>query len=331
VTPGRLVVGGAGFIGSALVRVLAAEGPVRVLDDLTTGRAENLVGVPGVELIEGTILSRDDLAEALDGIDVVFHLACLGVRHSLHAPMENHAVNATGTLHLLEAARQRAVERLVYTSSSEVYGTALRVPMDEDHPTYPHTVYGGSKLAGEAYVRAYHRTWGLPTVVVRPFNAYGPRSHHEGDSGEVIPRFITRVMNGLPPIVFGDGKQTRDLTYVDDSATGIARAAESDAAIGRTINLGTGVETGIGDLAQLVLDVLGRPDLSVVHAEPRPGDVERLLADPRLAAATLGWQPTTDLEHGIRRLVAWHEEAETDWGRALAEHVDINWVGSELG
>jgi len=331
VTPRSLVVGGAGFIGSALARVLAADGPVRVLDDLSTGRAENLVGVPGVELIEGTILSHDDLAEALDGIEVVFHLACLGVRHSLHAPIENHAVNATGTLLLLEAARQRSVERLVYTSSSEVYGTALRAPMDEDHPTYPHTVYGGSKLAGEAYVRAYHRTWGLPTVVIRPFNAYGPRSHHEGDSGEVIPRFITRVMNGLAPIVFGDGRQTRDLTYVDDTALGIARAADAESAVGQTINLGTGVETRIGDLAQLVLDVLGRSDLSVEHAEPRPGDVERLLADPHRAEATLDWRPTTDLETGIRRLVAWHDEVQTDWRRALAEHVDINWVGSESG
>ena len=330
-TPRSLVVGGAGFIGSALARVLAADGPVRVLDDLSTGRAENLVGVPGVELIEGTILSHDDLAEALDGIEVVFHLACLGVRHSLHAPIENHAVNATGTLLLLEAARQRSVERLVYTSSSEVYGTALRAPMDEDHPTYPHTVYGGSKLAGEAYVRAYHRTWGLPTVVIRPFNAYGPRSHHEGDSGEVIPRFITRVMNGLAPIVFGDGRQTRDLTYVDDTALGIARAADAESAVGQTINLGTGVETRIGDLAQLVLDVLGRSDLSVEHAEPRPGDVERLLADPHRAEATLDWRPTTDLETGIRRLVAWHDEVQTDWRRALAEHVDINWVGSESG
>jgi UDP-glucose 4-epimerase len=331
VRPRQLVVGGAGFIGSALVRVLAVEAPVRVLDDLSTGRAENLAGVDDVEVIEGTVLSPADLAEALDGVDVVFHLACLGVRHSLHAPERNHEVNATGTLRLLEAARQRSVERFVYTSSSEVYGTARRAPMDEDHPTFPHTVYGGSKLAGEAYTRAYYRTWGLPTVVVRPFNAFGPRSHHEGDSGEVIPRFITRVMNGLPPVVFGDGSQTRDLTYVDDTALGIARAATAEDAIGQTINLGTGVETRIDDLAQLVLDVLGRSDLDTEHVERRPGDVERLVADTRAAEALLDWKPTTDLEAGIRSLVAWHEQAGTDWNRALAEHVDINWVGSELG
>jgi UDP-glucose 4-epimerase len=324
----QLVVGGAGFIGSSLARLLAETAPVRVLDDLTTGEAGNVDGLPGVELVIGSVLDADTVEQALDGIDVVFHLACLGVRHSIHSPERNHEVNATGTLRLLEAAQRAKVERFVYTSTSEVYGTALSVPMTENHPAFPHTVYGGSKLAGEAYVRAYHRTYGFPTVVLRPFNAYGPRSHSGGDSGEVIPRFITRLMNGLAPVVFGDGSQTRDLTYVDDTARGIALAASSDAAVGRTLNLGSGTEIRIDDLARLVAEILGREQLGVVYDEPRPGDVLRLFADAELTAEVLGWAPTVDLERGIRQLLAWHDQIGTDWERALAEHVDRNWVSS---
>src|SRR5208283_3408103 len=168
------------------------------------------------------------MAELLRDIDLVFHLACLGVRHSIHAPEENHEVNASATLKLLSAARSAGVRRFVYVSSSEVYGTARHVPMTEQHPTFPMTAYGASKLAGECYTRAFYETYRFPTVVVRPFNAYGPRCHHEGDCGEVIPKFLLRCLVGQPLMVFGDGRQTRDFTFVADTAAGILAAGTSD-------------------------------------------------------------------------------------------------------
>lgn len=320
-----LVIGGAGFIGSALVRHLTQRHSVRVLDDLSTGRVENLDGVPGVDLIEGSLLDDDLARRVLKGASTVFHLACLGVRHSIHQPVANHQVNAFGTLRMLEAARDLGTARFVYVSTSEVYGSAARVPMNEDHPTWPHTVYGGAKLAGEAYTRAYHRTYGLPTVVVRPFNAYGPRSHHEGDSGEVIPKFIVRAKNGMSPIVFGDGHQTRDFTFVDDTARGVAAAGDRDDAIGETINLGSGHEITVLALAQLVTTAAGRPDLEPELHPARPGDVRRLKADSRKAANLLGWQPDVSLAEGIDRLLAWHESRGVDWTAALDEDISYNW------
>lgn len=322
---GVLVVGGAGFIGSALVRRLAAHGPVRVLDDLSTGRRENLEGVAGAELCVGSILSPADVSAAMDGVRTVFHLACRGVRHSISRPAENHEINATGTLRLLEEARRRGVGRFVYTSTSEVYGTGVRVPMDEDHPTRPHTVYGGSKLAGEAYTRAYHDTYGMPTIVIRPFNAYGPRSHHEGDSGEVIPRFLVRVMNGRPPVVFGDGLQTRDFTFVEDTARGIEAAARCDDLAGRTVNLGTGTEVTIADLARAVAEAAARPGIAPVFEAPRPGDVRRLVADCSLARDLFGWHPELTLADGLAALVRWHRETGTDWAAAERDAPVRNW------
>jgi len=319
-----LVTGGAGFIGSALCRHLSRSHEVVVVDDLSSGRRENIEGVD-LEFQHGSILDQALVDEMMANVEIVFHLACRGVRHSIHQPHANHEVNATGTLNLLEAARRAGTRRFVYTSSSEVYGTAIDTPMAEDHPTYPHTVYGGAKLAGEAYTRAYHRTYGLETIVIRPFNSFGPRSHHEGDSGEVIPKFMVRALNGLPPIIFGDGEQTRDFTYVDDIAAGIALAAERDSLVGRTINLGSGTEISINELARIVLDAVGRTDLTPVYDAPRPGDVLRLVGDSTLAQTTLEWQPTTSVAAGIRLILDWHAQQGTDWQLALSQDIVHNW------
>jgi UDP-glucose 4-epimerase len=323
-----LVTGGAGFIGSELTRQLAARGErVLVVDNLVNGKRENVADVLSdrVELAETDIRALDGLRPRLPDVKVVYHLACLGVRHSVHSPHENHDVNATATLGLLAAARDADVPRFVYVSSSEVYGTARWAPMTEEHPTFPCTVYGAAKLAGECYTRAYFRTYGYPTVVVRPFNTYGPRSHHEGDSGEVIPKFLLRCLAGKPMIVFGDGTQTRDFTYVSDTATGILLAGESEAAIGHTVNLGSGAEVRIGDLAGLVAHVLGRTGAAVQHDAPRPGDVLRLCADMSLAREKLGYVPTVSLEQGLRSLVGWYEAQGVAPEQLLEQEVVRNW------
>ena len=324
-----LITGGAGFIGSELIRQLAARGDrVVAVDNLVNGRRENLEGLTSdrVGLVIADIRDSDRMAELMQGMDLVFHLACLGVRHSIHAPDENHEVNATATLGLLKAARAADVGRFIYVSSSEVYGTARRVPMTEDHPTFPMTVYGASKLAGECYTRAFYETYSYPTVVVRPFNAFGPRCHHEGDCGEVIPRFLLRCLAGRPMIVFGDGTQTRDFTFVADTARGILLAGDADAAVGRTINLGNGREITIDDLAREVAAEAGRPGAEVVHDVPRPGDVLRLCADTSRARQLLGYRPEIPLREGLRRLRNWYLGLGQSPEELLEREVVRNWV-----
>jgi len=322
-----LVTGGAGFIGSELVRQLADRGSaVRVVDNLVNGQRENLNGVRGnVELVVADIRDAKAMTSLLRDVDIIFHLACLGVRHSIHSPVENHEVNASATLGLLNTARSGGVKRFVYVSSSEVYGTARTAPITETHPTLPMTVYGASKLAGEAYARAFWETYHYPTVVLRSFNAYGPRCHHEGDSGEVIPKFMLRCLAGKPMMIFGDGTQTRDFTFVADTAAGILAAGLSDSSVGETINLGSGKEIQVRDLANTIAQVLGRPQADIAHVEPRPGDVLRLLADSSKAKRLLGFQPSVALRDGLARLRDWYVSQGKSPEELLEQEVVRNW------
>jgi UDP-glucose 4-epimerase len=329
-----IVTGGAGFIGSELVRQLAERGErVVIIDNLVNGKRENVANVlsPDVRLQVSDVRDIDAVVPHLREARIVYHLACLGVRHSVHSPHENHDVNATATLKLLAAARQADVPRFVYVSSSEVYGGVESTPIlgdaiSEDHPAFPCTVYGGSKLAGESYTRAYFRTYGYPTVVIRPFNTYGPRSHHEGDSGEVIPKFLLRCLAGRPMIVFGDGSQSRDFTFVSDTAAGILLAGDHPKAVGETINIGSGTDVRIADLAKTVASVTGRPNAEIVHDEPRPGDVYRLIADVSRARALLGFEPRVSMADGLQRLLQWYRDQKKSPEELLEQEVVRNWI-----
>jgi UDP-glucose 4-epimerase len=323
-----LITGGAGFIGSELTSQLARRASaVVIVDNLANGKRENVEPLLGtnVALEVADIRDVDRMLSLLRNVDVVFHLACLGVRHSIHSPHENHAVNATATLQLLAASRKAQVSRFVHVSTSEVYGTARCVPMTENHPTFPMTVYGASKLAGECYARAYHSTYGFPTVVVRPFNAYGPRCHHEGDSGEVIPKFLLRSLAGRPMIVFGDGNQTRDFTYVEDTARGILNAGFMKGIEGRTFNLGQGSDVSINQLANEIRKVTGRSDANIVHDHPRPGDVLRLFADASSARSALDFVPSVPLAEGLARLRDWYEQQGKTPEALLEQETIHNW------
>jgi UDP-glucose 4-epimerase len=331
---GVLVTGGAGFIGSHLVDGLVQAGErVTVLDDFSSGEHGNLSHHPAsrVRVITGSILDDASIEEALADCDRVYHLAVQCVRRSLSQPRQNHDINATGTLNLLESARRMGIRRFVYCSSSEVYGNASEDLLDEDTtPCRPVTVYGAAKLAGELYSEAYRQTYGLPTVVVRPFNAYGPRAHETGDLAEVVVRFLIRILNGLPPIIFGDGSNGRDFTYVTDVANGLRLAGESDSLVGHRVNIAFGRMMTVRDVARTIMQVCGRNDLDVQLSRPRPGDVGVLRADTRRASEILGYRADISFEDGIRRYLDWFRKRHPDPATLLESNAE-NWTTPAAG
>jgi len=325
-----LVTGGAGFIGSHLVDALLADGEsVTVLDDFSTGAMENLAEAEAtgrLRVLRGSVLDPASVAAAMADCSRVFHLAVQCVRRSLGNPRENHAVNATGTLNVLEAARVKGVRRFIYCSSSEVYGNASdRLLREDETPCRPVTVYGAAKLAGELYTEAYRQTYGLDTIIVRPFNAYGPRAPERGTRAEVMPRFLIRALNGLPPVIFGDGGNGRDFIYVEELARGLMLAGAVQTPVGTTVNVAFGRLVTVREVAETVLRAVGRNDLAITLHAPRPGDVHRLHADNRRAAELLGFRPQIPFEDGVRRYVAWFTARHPDPSVLLDDRVE-NWT-----
>ncbi|MGB5756985.1 MAG: NAD-dependent epimerase/dehydratase family protein [Acidimicrobiales bacterium] len=336
-----IVTGGAGFIGSHLVDLLVDQAnDVVVVDDLSIGSIDNLSRhltgsggghrngyqpVSSVELIEADITDADAMNEVIADADLVIHMAVACIRSCLSRPQYVHRVNASGSLNVALAAQRNRIPRFVYVSSSEAYGSARRVPMDEDHPMDPTTVYGASKLVGEAYSRVMRHTYGMDVIVIRPFNTYGPREYHLGTRAEVIPKFVLRTMAGGRPAIFGSGLQTRDFTWVEDTARGIAAAAAADALVGDTVNIARGQEISIRQLAEKVLTIFGRGGEHPVFDAPRPGDVERHFADTTKAYRLLGWKPVVSIDEGLRRYVDWVVDQEIDVEKWLEEEEQRNW------
>jgi UDP-glucose 4-epimerase len=300
-----LVTGGAGFIGSHLVDELVRRGQrVRVLDDFSTGKRANLTGT-SFELIEGDVRDLDTVRRAMVSVDYVLHQAALpSVPRSIADPATSHAVNATGTLNVLLAAHQAGVRRVVYASSSSVYGDTPELPRHEDMPTRPLSPYAVAKLAGENYCRVFTHVYGLPTVSLRYFNVFGPRQDPTSQYAAVIPRFITAMLDGKPPVVFGDGLQSRDFTYVTNVVQANLRACESGDGIGAVFNVGGGEQHTLLELVAVLNRILGTHHAPVFDA-PRPGDVRHSLAAIDRGRVALGFQPEVGFEEGLRRTIEW--------------------------
>ena len=303
------------------------ENRVLVIDDFSTGSLDNLkdslaTGLVDVEEVD--IRQEWALAHLLKGVDYVFHLACRNVRLSLRRPTIVHEVNADGTLNLLKAAAGAKVRRFLYCSSSEVNGTAEVVPMPEDYHFKPETIYGASKLTGEYYTQVFMRSGWLETVIARPHNNYGPREHYEGDKGEVIPRFIIRALAGEPPLIYGDGRQTRDFTYVLETADYMVRLMEVDAARGGVYNLCRGQEVSISRIAELIAEMTGLGQ-KPVHLPSRPSDVLRLFGDPSQLRKLLGDSPSIGIEDGLARTIEWFKHRIPDPRGFLEKDQERNW------
>lgn len=308
-----LVAGGAGFIGSHLVAGLVATGAERVavVDDLSLGRRENVAELADRDDVTLDVADACD-EEALRAVverdgpyDLCFNLAVIPLPHSLEHPRENVDRNVAMTTAICEVGRAGGFRRLVQFSSSEVYGTARRVPMDENHPLGAHTPYAAAKAATDLVALSYGLTFGLDVVVVRPFNAYGERQNASAYAG-LIPVVINRVRDGLPVVVNGDGEQTRDMTHVSDTVRGALAIAASPELKGRSFNLGHGTEVSVNAMVRALLDALGAPEHPVVHGPERPGDVRRLLADIGAAREAVGYAPLVDVADGLRRTVDWY-------------------------
>ena len=302
-----LITGGAGFIGANLAHTLVARGEtVRILDDFSTGRPENLRGIEDrIEILRGDIRDPATMSRAVNGVEVILHQAALNSNpRSIQEPVQTNDVNVGGTLTLLQAARAAGTRRVVYASSSSVYGEAAGLPKTEDMPTAPKAPYGVSKLAAELYCRVFTQVYGIETVSLRYFNVYGPRQHPDSEYAAVIPRFLRRMLAGKRPVIFGDGEQSRDFTPVDNVVAANLLAAESREGIGEVMNIAGGQPSTLNQLVAWLNELLGT-DLPPIYEPPRPADIRHSYASIHMAGSLLGYQPQMDVREGLRHTIEW--------------------------
>jgi len=315
-----LITGGAGFVGSHLCDKYTREGNVVLcLDNFMNGCLTNirhLIGQKNFKLINGDIRNYDLLEKIASDVDVIFHLAAqIHVDRSVIEPKLTYDINVLGTQNVLEVARTYDINKVIHASTSEVYGSALYSPMDEKHPLNATHPYGASKIGADRLCYSYIRTYGMNICIMRPFNLYGPKQKDSGYGG-AISIFTRRVLNNMPPIIYGDGEQTRDYTYVDDIVNAYDCILKSDRPLDEPVNFGTGKEIKIVDLANTIIRLCGKEGvLRPVFVSPRPGEVNRLIADIS-KAKELGWRPMYSFEEGLKRYIDWYRNYKfEEWSK----------------
>lgn len=307
-----LVTGGAGFIGSHLTEALLKQGHlVRVIDNYSTGKKENLIfdkSYPFLEIVEGDIRDLKTCREVIEGIEYVFHQAAIpSVQRSLEDPLTTHSVNVGGTLNLLLASKEAGVFRFIYASSSSVYGDTPTLPKTEEMPPHPLSPYALQKYIGEQYCQLFSKLYGLETVSLRYFNIFGPKQDPTSIYSAVIPRFINALLDGRPPVIYGDGEQSRDFTYIENVVQANLLAMEIERLHGEVINIACGERTSLNQLLNILKKILGST-ISPIHEEARKGDVKHSLADIQKAKRILGYEPQVDIHMGLIKTIEYFQK-----------------------
>jgi len=303
-----LVTGGAGFIGSHIAATLVGRGArVRIIDDLSTGHQENLEEIGGdIDFVRGSLNDGETLRRALEGVELVYHEAAIpSVPRSVDNPRETHRACVEATFSVLLAARERGVRRVVYAASSSAYGDQPTLPKTETMPPDPLSPYAAAKLFGEYYCQVFTRTYGLETVCLRYFNVFGPRQDPSSAYSGVISRFIDTLATGQTPVIYGDGEQSRDFTYVANVVEANLRAAETTSGIGQVINVANGERITLNELLDKLKQLMEHTEVQAEYREPRVGDVRHSLADITRARELLGYEPKVNLEEGLRHTIDW--------------------------
>jgi nucleoside-diphosphate-sugar epimerase len=307
-----LVTGGAGFVGSHIAATMAGRGArVRVLDDLSTGHEENLEEIGGrVDFVRASLNDGEALRRALEGVELVFHEAAIpSVPRSVANPFETHRACVEGTFALLEAARSAGVRRLVYAASSSIYGDQPTLPKHEEMAPQPLSPYAAAKLVGEYYCQVWTRTYNFETVCLRYFNVFGPRQDPGSPYSGVISRFISALLSGEQPVIYGDGEQSRDFTYVSNVVDANLRASETTSGVGQVLNIANGRRTTLNELLDTLKKITGKTEVEAEYRETRVGDVRHSLADITRAREHLGYEPQVELEEGLRKTIEWWKQS----------------------